>query len=150
MLAIVVVGVGVQAPAVLLTAFIPMFLIASAFLYMNRADPDCGTSFSWITRAIGPFAGWMGGWAICTTGIIVIGSLADVSAYYFYDLVGLDAQRDSKAWVTITALGVIAAMTAICVLGTELSARFQRVLIGAQVGALHHLRRGRALQGPRG
>ena len=27
-------------------------------------------------------------------------------------------------------------MTAICVLGTELSARFQRVLIGAQVGAL--------------
>ena len=135
-LAIVVVGVGVQAPAVLLTAFIPMFLIASAFLYMNRADPDCGTSFSWITRAIGPFAGWMGGWAICTTGIIVIGSLADVSAYYFYDLVGLDEQRDSKAWVTITALGVIAAMTAVCVLGTELSARFQRVLIGAQVGAL--------------
>ncbi len=136
MLAIVVVAVGVQAPAVLLTAFIPMFLIASAFLYMNRADPDCGTSFSWITRAIGPFAGWMGGWAICTTGIIVIGSLADVSAYYFYDLVGLEDQRDSKAWVTITALGVIAAMTAVCVLGTELSARFQRVLIGAQVGAL--------------
>ena len=31
---------------------------------MNRADPDCGTSFSWITRAIGPRAGWMGGWAI--------------------------------------------------------------------------------------
>jgi amino acid transporter len=135
-LAIVVVGVGVQAPAVLLTAFIPMFLIASAFLYMNRADPDCGTSFSWITRAMGPSAGWLGGWAICTTGIIVIGSLADVAAYYFYDLVGLDSLRDSKAAVTITALGVIAAMTTICVLGTELSARFQRWLIGAQVGAL--------------
>ena len=47
---------------------------------MNRADPDCGTSFSWITRAIGPCAGWLGGWAICTTGILVIGSLADVVA----------------------------------------------------------------------
>ena len=32
-LAIVVVTVGVQAPAVLLMAFVPMFLIASAFLY---------------------------------------------------------------------------------------------------------------------
>jgi hypothetical protein len=41
-LAIVVVGVGVQAPAVMLVSFVPMFLIASAFYYMNRADPDCG------------------------------------------------------------------------------------------------------------
>ncbi len=135
-LAIVVAGVGVQAPAVLLTAFIPMFLIASAFLYMNRADPDCGTSFSWITRAIGPSSGWLGGWAICTTGIIVVGSLADVAAFYFYDLVGLDGLRDSKTAVTITALGIIGVMTLICVLGTEISARLQRWMIGAQVGAL--------------
>ena len=136
MIAIVVVGVGVQAPAVLLTAFIPMFLIASAFYYMNRADPDCGTSFSWITRAMGPSLGWVGGWAVCTTGIIVIGSLADVGAYYTFDLFGLDGLRDSKAAVTIFALIIIAVMTAICVIGTELSASVQRVMIFAQVGAL--------------
>jgi amino acid transporter len=135
-LAIVVAGVGVQAPAVLLTAFVPMFLIASAFYYMNRADPDCGTSFSWITRAIGPRTGWVGGWAVTTTGIIVIGSLADVAAYYAYDLVGLNGLRDSKAAVMIFALLIIAAMTAICVIGTELSAEFQRFLIVVQVGAL--------------
>jgi amino acid transporter len=68
--------VGLQAPASLLTAFIPMFLIAGAFFYMNRADPDAGTTFSWVTRALGPYAGWLGGWAVCTTGILVIGSLA--------------------------------------------------------------------------
>ena len=38
----------------------------------------------------GPYAGWIGGFAICTTGILVIGSLADVSAFYFYDLLGLE------------------------------------------------------------
>lgn len=75
-LAIVVVLVGVLAPAVLLASFVPMFLIASSFYYMNRADPDCGTTFSWITRAMGPGLGWVAGWAVCTTGIIVIGSLA--------------------------------------------------------------------------
>ncbi len=53
----VVVVVGVQAPAALLTAFIPMFLIAGAFFYMNRADPDAGTTFSWVTRAMGPYCG---------------------------------------------------------------------------------------------
>jgi amino acid transporter len=135
-LGIVVVGVGVQAPAVLLASFVPMFLIASAFYYMNRADPDCGTTFSWVTRAIGPSAGWMGGWAICTTGIIVIGSLADVAAYYTFDLFLLDSLRDSKTAVTIFAIVLIAVMTAVCVIGTELSAMLQRILIFAQVGAL--------------
>lgn len=135
-LGIVVVGVGVQAPAVLLASFVPMFLIASSFYYMNRADPDCGTSFSWITRAIGPGAGWVGGWAVCTTGIIVIGSLADVAAYYAFDLLTLDSLRDDKVAVTIFAIAIIALMTAVCVIGTELSALVQRILIFAQVGAL--------------
>jgi amino acid transporter len=117
-LAIVVVTVGVQAPAVLLASFVPMFLIASAFYYMNRADPDCGTTFSWVTRALGPALGWVAGWAVCTTGIIVIGSLADVGAYYIFAIV------------------IIGLMTWTCVLGTELSAHVQRFMIAAQVIAL--------------
>ena len=47
-------GVGVHAPAVLLVAFIPMLLVASAYKYFNRADPDAGTTFAWTTRALGP------------------------------------------------------------------------------------------------
>ena len=84
---------GVHAPAVLLASFVPMLLIATAFLYMNRVDSDCGTTFSWVTRALGPSAGWMGGWAICTTGILVVGSLADVGARYLYLLVGAGIRR---------------------------------------------------------
>ncbi len=135
-LGIVVVGVGVQAPAVLLTAFVPMFLIAASFYYMNRADPDCGTSFSWITRAMGPALGWVGGWAVCTTGIIVIGSLAEVAAYYTFDLLTFESLLDDKFALTVFTIVIIAVMTLICVLGTELSALFQRILIFGQVGAL--------------
>ncbi len=135
-LAIVVVGVGVQAPAVMLVSFIPMFLIASSFYYMNRADPDCGTSFSWVTRAMGPSLGWLGGWAVTTTGILVIGSLAQVAAYYTFDLFGLDTMRDSVFWNVLFTLLIIAVMTTICVLGTELSAHIQRFMIFGQVGAL--------------
>ena len=135
-LAIVVVGVGVQAPAVMLVSFIPMFLIASSFFYMNRADPDCGTTFSWITRALGPGLGWVGGWAVVTTGILVIGSLAQVAAFYTFDLFSLDGLRDSIAANVIFTLLIIAVMTTICVLGTELSAHIQRIMIFAQVGAL--------------
>jgi amino acid transporter len=132
----VAVIVGFQAPAALLTSFIPMFLIAGAFFYMNRADPDAGTTFSWVTRAMGPYAGWIGGWAVCTTGILVIGSLADVGARYFYDLIGADGAAGSRIAVTALACAVIVVMTAICVIGTELSARLQNVLTLFQVLAL--------------
>ena len=56
--------VGVKAPAIMLLAFVPMFLIAIAYQELNRAEPDCGTTFTWATRAFGPWVGWMGGWGI--------------------------------------------------------------------------------------
>jgi amino acid transporter len=129
----IVLVVGLQAPAVLIASFIPMFLIASSFYFMNRVDPDCGTTFSWVTRALGPWAGWMGGWAICTTGILVVGSLADVGARYTYLIFGADGAADSRLAVVGLAVAFIVIMTAICVIGTELSARAQNILIIAQV-----------------
>jgi amino acid transporter len=132
----IVVAVGVQAPGVLLISFVPMFFIAAAFYYMNKAVQDCGTSFAWVTRAMGPWWGWLGGWAICTTGILVVGSLADVAAFYMFDLVGLDGLRDTRVAVVALSVVLIVVMTTICVIGTEVSARLQRVLVFYQVGAL--------------
>ena len=74
--------VGIYAPGVLLASFVPMVLIASAFYYLNRADQDCGTTFSWVTRAMGPWFGWIGGWAISMTGVLVVGSLADLPRWF--------------------------------------------------------------------
>jgi amino acid transporter len=113
-----------------------MFFTAAAFYYMNRADQDCGTSFSWVTRAMGPWPGWMTGWAISVTGILVIGSLSDVAARYTFILFGFDALATSKAAVTTLAVIYLVAMTTICVIGVELSARVQDVLIVTQVFAL--------------
>ena len=61
---VAIAGIGVQAPAVILVAFIPMACIAAAYNYMNRADPDCGTTFSWVTLSLGPRIGWFSGWAV--------------------------------------------------------------------------------------
>jgi amino acid transporter len=128
--------VGVQAPAALLASFVPMFFIAAAFYYMNRADPDAGTTFSWVTRSLGPYPGWIGGWAVCVTGILVVGSLADVGARYTYVFFGWDGAAGSKPAITALAVAYIIVLTAVCVIGTELSARVQNVMILAQVGAL--------------
>ena len=60
-LVVAVAGIGVQAPVIMILAFVPMLLIAASYYWMNRADPDCGTTFSWVTRAMGPYAGSVDG-----------------------------------------------------------------------------------------
>jgi len=135
-LGLVVAAVGLQAPAIMIVSFVPMLLIAGAYYYMNRADPDCGTTFSWVTKAMGPWAGWMGGWAIVVADIIVMANLAQIAGLYTFLLFGWDAAAAST--VAVTAVGVvwIAIMTAICVIGIELSARTQVFLLGAEIVTL--------------
>ena len=135
-LAGIVVAVGLTAPASLIVSFIPMFLIAASFYYMNRADPDCGTTFTWVTRALGPWAGWIAGWAVTMTGILVIGSLADVAALYTFSLFGLDGLYGSIIAVTALAVIFIIFTTTLCVIGTDISANFQTILSVFQIGGL--------------
>ena len=89
-LGLVVAAVGIFSPAIMWVAFLPMLAIAFAYYYMNRADPDCGTSFTWVTKAMGPHLGWMTGWAIIVADIIVMASLAEVAAQYTFSLFGRD------------------------------------------------------------
>lgn len=133
---ILVVGVGTQAPAVLLVAFIPMFLTSLAYAALNRADPDCGTTFSWVTRSMGPFMGWFGGWAVSITGILVIGSLADTAASYTYLLLGMDDTAVDKTAVCLLAVGIIVLMTALTVVGTHVTGLLQAGLVTLQISGL--------------
>ena len=124
-------GIGVHAPVIMIAAFIPMLLVASAYYWMNRADPDCGTTFSWVTRAMGPSWGWIGGWAIIVADVIVMANLAQIAGLYTFLLFGVD---DASTFA-VTVLGVIfiAAMTWICVIGIELNAKTQIGLLAAEL-----------------
>jgi amino acid transporter len=130
----VVAAVGLQAPAVLILAFLPMLFIAASYYYMNRADPDCRTTFSWVTRAMGPSWGWMGGWAIVVVAdVIVMANLAQIAGLYGFLLVGWQSAADSTLAVTHVGVIWIVVMTGICVYGIELSARTQVGLLGAEI-----------------
>src|SRR5947208_14475868 len=50
---VAVVGVGLQAPDVLLVSFIPMLCIAFGYRYLHQADPNCDTSLALGSRASG-------------------------------------------------------------------------------------------------
>jgi len=65
-----------------------MLLISFGYKELNNADPDCGTTFTWATRAFGPRSGWMGGWGIVAADILVMPSLAQVAGQYVFLLFG--------------------------------------------------------------
>ncbi len=129
-------AVALQSPAVLLISFIPMFLVAAGYYYMNKADPDCGTSFSWVTKAMGPQLGWIAGWTIVVADVIVMANLAQIAGLYTFELFSWTSAAESTAAVTAVGVIWIAIMTAIVVIGIELSARTQVGLLAAEITTL--------------
>src|SRR5688500_1243738 len=89
---------GEKAPAIFLLAFVPMYLIAIAYRELNRAEPDCGTTFTWAGRAFGPWMGWLGGWGIIAADVIVMANLAQIAGQYSFLLVGADTLAESPHW----------------------------------------------------
>jgi len=125
--------VGVKAPAIMLLAFVPMFLIAIAYSELNKAEPDCGTTFTWASRAFGPWVGWMGGWGIIAADVIVMANLAQIAGSYSFRLVGADGLAGSTFWSTVAGIVWIVIMTYICYRGIEISARIQYALLSIEV-----------------
>jgi len=134
-LGFVVAVIGLGAPVVALLAFVPMLLTSIGYSELNKADPDCGTTFTWATRAFGPRTGWAGGWAIVAADVLVMASLAQVAGQYVFLLVGAKGigSDPTNGWVLFTGVVWIVAMTYICYRGIEVSARFQRVLLSVEI-----------------
>ena len=136
---IVASGAGVKAASIVLLAFIPIYLIAVAYQELNKAEPDCGTTFTWASRAFGPLIGWMGGWGIIAADVIVMANLAQIAGAYSFTFVGdlgWTAAADlanSTLWSTVAGVIWIAVMTYICYRGIEVSARLQYFLLGFEV-----------------
>jgi amino acid transporter len=138
-LGFVVLFAGAQTPVVIILAFVPMLFISIAYRELNKADPDCGTSFTWATRAFGPKVGWYaGGWGVLASDLLVMASLAQVAGQYGFLLFNADGigSNPSSTWVLLVGIIWIAVMTYICYRGIEVSARFQKVLLSIEVTML--------------
>jgi amino acid transporter len=136
---IVASGAGVKAASIVLLAFVPIYLIAVAYQELNKAEPDCGTTFTWASRAFGPLIGWMGGWGIIAADVIVMANLAQIAGSYSFTFVGdlgwtsAADLASSTLWSTVAGVIWIVVMTYICYRGIEVSARLQYFLLGFEV-----------------
>ena len=132
----VVLAVGEKAPSMFVLAFIPMLLVAFGYKELSQDTPDCGTTFTWGTKAFGPWIGWIGGWGLAVSAIIVLANVSEVAAIYLFKFLGQDELADN-IWAKV-GLGsfFIIAMTLVSARGVAVSERMQNVLIAVQFGVL--------------
>jgi amino acid transporter len=128
----VVLAVGDRAPAMFIVAFVPMLFIAVAYRELNRSAPDCGTTFTWGTKAFGPWVGWMGGWGLAVSAIIVLANVAEIAGIYLLDFLGFDSAADSLTVRVLFGVAFIAVMTWVSYRGIVITGRLQNVLVTIQ------------------
>jgi amino acid transporter len=140
---LIVAAVGLKMPAIFIAGFIPMFLTAYAYRELNSRAPDCGASFTWSTKAFGPYVGWMCGWGMVAASIIVLSNLAAIAVEFFYLFFARILNRPEIADLAgntavniVTTLAFIAIATYIASRGITTSQRVQYILVGFQMVVL--------------
>jgi amino acid transporter len=132
-LGFVVLAVGLKSPIIMLLAFFPMMFIAVGYAQLNKTMPDCGTTFTWGTKAFGPKIGWMGGWGIIAADVIVMANLAQIAASYMFQLFGAYGLAADKWWTLAVGVAWIVVMATICYIGIEISAEVQYGLLAIEL-----------------
>jgi amino acid transporter len=133
---LVLAGTGLKAAAFILLAFIPVIFVASAFRELNSAEADCGTNFTWATRAFGSRAGWMTGWVVTVAQLLVMSSQSAITGRYTLLLFGLDSLADNRAVTTLVGVVWLIVLCYLCYRGIEISAKVQWVLLGIELTVL--------------
>ena len=136
-MAAMVLAVGLTSPLVVAIAFVPVMGIAIAFSYLNRANPNCGTSFSWVSEALGPDIGFMAGWASLAACVVFMVSASSLAGSYTLNLLGqlgvtsAGLANEQPAVVLAGSLW-FAFVTFMVVYGIAAAARFQRFLLAIE------------------
>jgi len=128
-----IVGIGMGSPFIFIVGFVPMILVASGFFYMNRADPDCGETFIWTSRAFGAPLGWLIGFAAVASSVIVMANLVQIAAQYMFLMLGMTGAANSTLWNTVGGVAWILIVTLFVAIGINVSANAQYVLMALQM-----------------
>ena len=128
--------VGAAAPVVLALSGVPVVLVALCFRELNRAEPDCGTTFPWTEKAFGLGVGRMVGWTTVMACVLVMSNLAQVAAIYTSILFGLDSAADSRLAQAGLGTVFILGMALLAYRGIRIAATTQLILLTVEVVAL--------------
>ena len=134
--AVLVAAVGLASPAAILVGFLPVLFIAIAYYYLNRMDPNCGASYSWVSRTLNPYVGWLSGWVQLAANVLFCAAAPILAGAYTLQLLNsiFPGQISSdvasnKYWIAGVGVLWLALVTFMVIRGIRVTANFQWILV---------------------
>jgi amino acid transporter len=134
--------VALGAPAAIWVGFIPVMGIAVAYYYLNRVDPNCGASYSWVGKILHPGLGFLSGWVAILASLLFMSFAAPQAGQATLQLLnamGLNSigsvslsATDATGAAVVLGLVWLAIVTYMVMVGIQLAARFQYILLGLE------------------
>ncbi|MFJ5884523.1 APC family permease [Kitasatospora cineracea] len=130
--------VGLHLPAIMLLAFLPVLGIAAGYGRLNRVEPDAGSSYRWVGKALHPWLGFLTGWVNIVTTVVFMAYTTTVTGSAIIQLVGkaglhalpgVALDPDSSLQCTLIGMLVLLTATVVAVRGLDLAARLQKYLL---------------------
>ena len=108
-------------------AFIPMLGIALGYQRLNRWDQSSGATYTWVSRALHPYLGFVAGWMIVMYYTLGTTSMTVPAGTYTLQLFVPSAVGNKLAVVAVGAAWNVV-VTFLLLGGIEIAARFQKAL----------------------
>ena len=108
-------------------AFVPMLGIALAYQHLNRWDQSAGATYTWVSRALHPYLGFVAGWVILMYYTLGTTGMTLPAGTYTLQLIAPGIANNKIAAVAVGSLWNLA-VTFLLLAGIEVAARFQRAL----------------------
>lgn len=134
--------VALGAPAAIWVGFIPVMGVAVGFYYLNRLDPNCGASYTWVGKALHPALGFLNGWVAILASLLFMSFAAPqagnatlqlINATGLTSIGGLDLNYATATGASvIIGIAWLAFVTYMVMVGIRVAARFQYVLLALE------------------
>jgi amino acid transporter len=108
-------------------AFIPMLGIALAYQRLNRWDQSSGATYTWVSKALHPYLGFVAGWMILIYYTLGTTSMTVPAGTYTLQLLAPSLANSKLSAVVVGSLWNLL-VTMLLLAGIELAARFQKTL----------------------
>src|SRR5215472_5715146 len=116
-------------------AFIPMFGIALGYRRLNRWDQSSGATYTWVSKALHPYLGFLAGWMIILYYTLGTTSTTVPAGTYTLQLMAPSLANSKLAAAVVGSLWNV--VVTLLLLGKiEIAARFQRLLAFFEYGVL--------------
>ena len=108
-------------------AFVPMLGIALAYQRLNRWEQSAGATYTWVSKALHPYLGFVAGWMILLYYTLGTTSTTVPAGTYTLQLIAPAMANNKLAAVAVGGLWNLT-VTFLLLAGIEFAAGFQRVL----------------------